>query len=155
VHDKGNDWQGAQTRSRWPSATLNNLTITTFSRCSWFFDENQSQFEINMESTWLQSRGLCAFKRMQNVLEKVNPGQTRLQQDLKIMLFILGALFALVYVVRLIRIRHTNGRAWLKLRSRSPDPEKTNARKSAEKQTKSVRPFGSELTRFVIPSYHS
>jgi hypothetical protein len=91
---------------------------------------------------------------MQNVLEKA-PGEARLRLDLKPILFILGGLIALVYVVRFIRAWQANRKPWLKLQSRSPDPEKCDAGKSAEKQTKAVRPFGSESTKRVVPVYHS
>lgn len=155
VHDKENDWQGAQNRSRQTSTTSKNLPIAKFSRHSWLFEKNQSLFQINMEPTCLHSRGSGALERMQNVLKKMRLGKAILQQNWKIILYLLPALFALVYVVRVSRTRKANGKPRLKLRSRSPDPEKTDPRKSGTKQTKAIRPFGSKLTIRVMPVYNS
>ena len=98
-----------------------------------------------MESTrsWIQHN--CNMERVQPLLRKTGFGGT--EQDLKVAIYIVGGLFALIYLVQSIRNRRASGNSWLKLRSRSPDPEKSDARKSAEKQTKAVRPFGSKFER--------
>ena len=85
------------------------------------------------------------MERVQPLLRKTGFGGT--EQDLKVAIYIVGGLFALIYLVQSIRNRRASGNSWLKLRSRSPDPEKSDARKSAEKQTKAVRPFGSKFER--------
>ena len=100
-----------------------------------------------MESTrsWIQHN--CNMQLVQPLLRKTGFGGTGTEQDWKVAVYIVGGLFALIFLVQSIRKRRASGNSWLKLRSRSPDPEKSDARKSAEKQTKAVRPFGSKFER--------
>jgi hypothetical protein len=87
--------------------------------------------------------------RVQYAMKKAGLGGTAMQLDLKTAIYIAGGLFALVYLLKSVRIRKQSGKSWLNLRSRSPDPEKRDARKSAEQQTNAVRPFGSRFEKIV------
>ena len=102
-----------------------------------------------MESlrSWIQD--ISTKEWMQNVVTKAGLGDTKTQIDLKVTLYVMGVFFAVVYLTQSIRIRRATGKPWLKLRSRSPDPEKSDARKSAEKQTKAMRPLGSKFEKIV------
>ena len=131
------------------------LRFANFCKHSWFFEKIQGHCSDQHGTPWLRIKDGYAFERMHNILERLGVGETRSQQQFRIILYLLGALFAVIYLVRYLRTRQAVSTPWLKLRSRSPDPEKSDARKSAEKQTKAVRPFGSESTRHVMPVYHS
>ena len=102
-----------------------------------------------MESLRSLIQDIYPTEWMQNLVRKAGLGDTKTQIDFKVAVYVVGVLFAVVYLTQSIRIRRSTGQPWLKLRSRSPDPEKSDARKSAEKQTKVVRPLGSKFERIV------
>lgn len=93
---------------------------------------------------WIRDH--CNTDKMQNIAQRLGVDDPKVQSDLKIGIYIAGILIALIYLTQSIRNR---GKSWLKLRPRAPDPGKSNTQKSAEKQTKAVRPFGSKSENTV------
>ena len=96
----------------------------------------------NMDSTRLWIRDNCNMDRVQSLVKKVESDNPGIQEQLKVGLYILGAVLASIYLIYSIVNRRTSGQSWLKLqRTRSPDPEKSN---NPELKA-ATRPYGSEL----------
>ena len=74
------------------------------------------------------------------MMKKAGLDNAKTQHDVKLAFYFIVAVLALVFIVRSLVNRKSNNKPWLKLRSRSPDPEKSDNMKLKA----ATRPYGSE-----------
>jgi hypothetical protein len=92
---------------------------------------------------------------LNNMIKTLRLDDPQVQKDAKVAFYILFAVIAAVYTVRVYSAGPQRRRSWLKLRSNSPDPEKSdNVGKYANEKLKpTARTPGSES--FISSSHAS